>query len=266
MRSDLLRIINRWEQSGQDEGGRDEDEELPDVSGEGVDEDESFEGTSYHTSTSSMTPSNHNEASPRPSSSSENIGWLRGRPARALQSRAAFLNGRPSHLLYFWEVVDAHQLLQSALQRLNNHVGATDGTSTTAISSNSRASGSSSRRHRDQQQSDLALKEASSMLLPFAESMKELADSQKHLAMQRAEDRDHDRRMEEERQRTTALSECCKRTFERRSELLDNARQYRRLNAELNPNDVNSECLSNFYVNKCRLLQEEIQALEDNND
>jgi hypothetical protein len=186
MRSFLLRIINRWEQSGQGEGGRDEDEELPDVSGEGVDEDESFAGTLYHTSTSSMTPSNHNKASPRPSSLSENIGWLRGMPARALQSRqAAFLNGRPSYLLYFWEVVDAHQLLQSAPQRLNNHVGATDGTSTTATSSNSR----------------LALKEqASSMLLPFAESMKELADSQKQLAMQRAEDGDHARRMEEERQ------------------------------------------------------------------
>ncbi len=39
------------------------------------------------------------------------IGSLDGRPARALQSRAVFLNGQPSYLLYFWEVADTHQLL-----------------------------------------------------------------------------------------------------------------------------------------------------------
>jgi hypothetical protein len=58
-------------------------------------------------------------------------GWKRGRPwyahgslverpARALHTRAAFLNGRPSYLLYFWEVTDRHQLLQSDLQRLSD--------------------------------------------------------------------------------------------------------------------------------------------------
>ena len=35
--------------------------------------------------------------------SREHIGTLAGRSPRALQNRAAFLNGRPSYLLYFWE-------------------------------------------------------------------------------------------------------------------------------------------------------------------
>ena len=65
MRSHLLRIIQRWEQSGQGEGGRDND-----VDAEKDEEDEA--------------------------SVDRIIGSLSGRPARALQSRAAFLNGKPS--------------------------------------------------------------------------------------------------------------------------------------------------------------------------
>jgi hypothetical protein len=64
-----------------------------------------------------------------------------GRPPRALQSQAAFLNGRPSYLLYYWKVADAHQLLQSSLQRLHNDIaGACD-----ASSAPSTASGGSRR-------------------------------------------------------------------------------------------------------------------------
>ena len=95
MRSDLLRIITRWEQSGQGEGGRDAEEA----------KDEQEED--------SITNNEYNDGSHCPP---RNIGCLDGRPARALQSRAAFLNGRPSYLLYFWELADAHQILQSSLQ------------------------------------------------------------------------------------------------------------------------------------------------------
>ena len=103
MRSDLLRIITKWEQSGQGEGGREPDEERHQQ------DDEDFEDN-YDTSTM-----------PR-QQARDNIGELAGCPARALQSRASFLNGRPSYLLYFWEVADAHQLLQSSLQRLNRYI------------------------------------------------------------------------------------------------------------------------------------------------
>ena len=81
------------------------------------------------------------------------------------------------------------------------------------------------------------------MLLPLAESMRELADCQRQMVTLRAVDRDHEQRMEEQRQQSEAISESRKRTFERRAELLDQARQYRRLNAELNPSDDNSKTL-----------------------
>ena len=90
IRSDLLRIITRWEQSGQGEGGRDPQEEE-----EQGDEEESFATT---TDDDSLT---------RRRRDTPNIGSLARRPPRALQSRAAFLNGRPSYLLYYWEVADA---------------------------------------------------------------------------------------------------------------------------------------------------------------
>jgi hypothetical protein len=75
-------------------------------------------------------------------------GLLSGRPARALQSRASFLNGKPSYLLYFWEVADTHQLLQSSLQRLNSNTGASD--ASFAPSTSSTSSGSRGRNHRQQ--------------------------------------------------------------------------------------------------------------------
>ena len=68
----------------------------------------------------------------------------------ALQSRAAFLRGRPSYLLYFWELADRHQLLQSALQRLNDDVAVSDASSapsaTSSATSNNGAADNSRRR------------------------------------------------------------------------------------------------------------------------
>ena len=123
MRSDLLRIITKWEQSGQGEGGRDVEEEYQ-------------EGSFYGMPSSSLTGVND---------SCESIGCLAGRPSRALQSRAVFLlNGRPSYLLYVWEVADTHQLFQSSLQRPNNSIAASDvsfaAVSTSAPSSQRRRS------------------------------------------------------------------------------------------------------------------------------
>jgi hypothetical protein len=56
----------------------------------------------------------------------ENVGGLSQQPPRAPQSRALFLNGCSSYLLYFWEDANAHQILHSSLQRLNNKAGAVD--------------------------------------------------------------------------------------------------------------------------------------------
>ena len=276
MRSEVLRIISRWEQSGQGEGGRDQDEEeeeVPDhvnVGGPGEghtnyeqenDDDESHAASSLANSTPRQPPSSS------PSSQNGSFGVLSGRPVQALQSRSAFLNGKPSYLLYFWEVVDAHQLLQSSLQRLSNNVGAADGASSRSATTSDSAGGSSiQRRRRDQQQeSDLQISEAS-MYVPLAKSLKDLADSHVQLALQRKEDRNHEERMEDRRQQSETTAEHRKRTFQRRAELLDQARQYRRLNAELNPNDDNSQRLSHFYLEECRILQQEIDEIVDNSN
>jgi hypothetical protein len=99
MRSNLLRIIQNWERSGQGEGGTDETTSDAEPQNEDVDIDDVLEesgGTSVVGNTV--------------------MGGLQGRPARALDSRAAFLYGKPSYLLYFWEIADFHQLLQSSLQ------------------------------------------------------------------------------------------------------------------------------------------------------
>ena len=93
MRAHLLQIMTRCEQSGQGEGGQENEdaEELADQN------DASFT-TSIATTADGNSPD-------------KTIGSLSGRPARALQSRAAYLNGRPSYQLYFWEIADQHQLL-----------------------------------------------------------------------------------------------------------------------------------------------------------
>jgi hypothetical protein len=103
MRSNLLRIITRWEQIGQGKGEQ------------GLKEDEA---TNNDTS-SSLT-------SQQADDDTRSIGVLTGKSPQALQSRALFLNGHPSYLLYFWEVANSHQVLQSLLQRVNNQAGASD--------------------------------------------------------------------------------------------------------------------------------------------
>ncbi len=76
MRSDLLRIITRWEQSGQGEGGRDQEDEEDAAVGEVLNADDA--------SCISSSIATDEEASPRRRPS--NVGCLNGRPARALQS------------------------------------------------------------------------------------------------------------------------------------------------------------------------------------
>ena len=124
MQSDLLRIISRWEQSGQGEGGMDE-----------VDDENAGISLSCTSSVSEDNGGQYQHSS------------LARRPARALQTRAAFLNGRPSYLLYFWEVADRHQLLQSSLKCLSNGIAACD--ASCAVSTAPSSDGASSRGRRN---------------------------------------------------------------------------------------------------------------------
>ena len=43
---------------------------------------------------------------------------------------------------------------------------------------------------------------------------------------------------------------------------MDLSRKYRKLNAELNPNDGNSKRLSEFYMEEGRMLEDEIRQLD----
>ncbi len=263
MRSDLLRIILRWEQSGQGEGGMDNEQ------------DQECQQDNMMSMASSSIASN--EASPR--AAGANMGNLSGRPSRALQSCAAFLNGRQSYLLYFWEAADAHQLLVSSLQRLSSRTSATDASSAPSALSAPRSVSSSGGTRRGQRgrfatdEEDERREER--LFVPLVHSIKDLADCQRDMLNARSEDQQHDRELEEQRlcfkrevQEQRIRSEVTKnrkRTFERRVELLDLARKYRRLNAELgNASDESCRRMSEFYIKEGHFIEDEIRQLECN--
>ena len=95
IRVTLLRIIDRWEQSGQGDGGR-------------------------HAEAVSEIPGAW--------------GSLEGRSQEALDNRANFLGGSPTWYLYFWEMADRYQLLDSTLQRFSEAIGAVDANASTSVS------------------------------------------------------------------------------------------------------------------------------------
>jgi hypothetical protein len=68
--------------------------------------------------------------------------------------------------------------------------------------------------------------------------------------------------LEEQRQQSEGAERNRQRAFRRRAELVDLARKYRKLNAELNPNNENTRRLSQFYVEEGRLLEDEIRQLD----
>jgi hypothetical protein len=85
--------------SGQGEGGRDAQEER--------DSDDGASSTLTPSQEQQAGDNNDNENS---STTRDNIGGISQQPPQALQSRASFLNGRPSYLLYFWVTTASQQL------------------------------------------------------------------------------------------------------------------------------------------------------------
>ena len=100
----------------------------------------------------------------------------------------------------------------------------------------------------------------SSSFTPLVDSIKELADAQRQMLVDRAEDRIHEMQLEEQQHQSDELERSRERIFRRRAELMDQACKYRKLNAELNPNDERSRRLSEFYVEEGHLLEAEIRA------
>ena len=91
----LKRQIEKWERSGQGDGGYIDDDAF------GDDED---------------------ETRPAPK-----FGELSNRSQGALDSRAAFFRDKESYLLYLWEVLEWNGLLVSSMQRLNELAAARNG-------------------------------------------------------------------------------------------------------------------------------------------
>jgi hypothetical protein len=251
MRSELIRIIDRWERSGQGEGGRDQEEDQVDAA---VSHD--IQDNDDPSATSSIS-SGDNDSSPR---RPRNYGSLDRRPPRALQSRAAFLNGKPSYLLYYWEIIDAHQLLQSSVQRLTYNIGAGDASMAPTVTTTPSHSQQGRRRHQQEEQQEQQRGVAYTAIM---ESLKDIAKGNEQLRIDREQDRLHERELEEQRIESDRNEQCRHRVFQRRTELLDLGRKYRKLNAELDMSNERSQRLSEFYTNECRLVEDELRELRD---
>jgi hypothetical protein len=107
----LKRGIQRWERSGQGDGGfLDEDEVVDNEEGDSDEErggeegeDDSYDGVGRR------------------------FGRLKKRTQRALDKRRNFFDGKSTYLLYLWEMLEEHNLFQSSMQQLHDDVGSVDG-------------------------------------------------------------------------------------------------------------------------------------------
>ena len=98
----LKRGMQNWERSGQGDGGYiDDDSDDDDNNSDGGDE---------------VDENNTN-----------NFGSLRGRSQRALDLRRNFFGDKNTYLLYLWDALDEHGLVQSSMQRLLDGIGSSDG-------------------------------------------------------------------------------------------------------------------------------------------
>ena len=80
----------------------------------------------------------------------------------------------------------------------------------------------------------------------YLEGLNEIAESQRQLTLNRAHDRQHERQLQTETQ-----------LFRQKTELLDLARSYRKLNVELDPSNERSTRLSEFYVSEGQIIEGE---------
>ena len=95
------------------------------------------------------------------------------------------------------------------------------------------------------------------------ESIKELAQAQQQMVLDRAEDWIHELQLEEQRQLTQGNERSCERAFCRRAELMDLARKYCKLNAELNLRMSTADNFLNSIWRKVVLhIENEIRQLE----
>ena len=232
MRTELLHIIGNWERSGQGEGGVTETDEQ----GGGDDNNEDDINSD----------DNHQDVS-----GSRIAGSLSNRPACALHLRQSFLFGKPSYLFYSWVVIDAHQILQSSLQRLTRSNGAADASrAPSVIVSTGSRTGTTT---------------GENAFEPLAASLNRIAGIQENTVQQRVIDRDHQKRMEDTRFKVERSEHHRKRKLDRRSQLTNKAHEHRRAKSELSMDDSRTPALTQFYDEECEssLSRQELDELSD---
>ena len=109
----LKRGIQNWERSGQGDGGFTEEDEIGGEEEEEERENNSNDGT--------------DDMDDLDDSHSVQFGSLKQRPRRALDLRRNFFDGRATHFLYLWDMLEEHDLLQSSVQQLHAGIGSGDG-------------------------------------------------------------------------------------------------------------------------------------------
>lgn len=113
MKTDLTSIINKWERSGQGEGGRLEDE---------VDDDDEFEHLEGNLD---GLEEDADEPEAQQPSKGEQFEWGRSEGRQgAFDCRESFLGSNPSYLLYFWDVLNNNDLFNTTMNRMSDEAGA----------------------------------------------------------------------------------------------------------------------------------------------
>jgi hypothetical protein len=119
MRSDLTSIIHKWERSGQGEGGMLEEEDEDDDISEDISE----------------TPTDMSERQ-NPAVLREKFEWGRSKGRMgAFDCRESFLGPNPPYLLYFWEVLDQNDLINTTMNRISDDAGASSANEAPSITS-----------------------------------------------------------------------------------------------------------------------------------
>jgi hypothetical protein len=158
-------------------------------------------------------------------------------------------------VLYYWEIVDAHQLLQSALQRLTSSVGAADGSAAPSTAVSNGGSRRMSRGRQGDDDNELRGRNAT----PLVASLDRLVATHASIAAERVKDRDRITQLEEKE----GSQKDRKRKFDRLCELRDLGRQYRRERIQLDTKAENFVMLRDFYDEEIEMIETELGELDD---
>ncbi len=104
----LKRGIQNWECSGQGDGGY--------MENDNIDEDDDNDNNENSDGGAEVDDNNTHQ-----------FGSLRGRSQRSLDLRRNFFGDKNSYLLYLWDVLEEHGLVQSSMQQLLDGIGSSNG-------------------------------------------------------------------------------------------------------------------------------------------